>query len=497
MIHRRHGLTIRNSLFIFPVLIIVLLISCSPEKSKVDLNKVDQMAVMINSDLLSYDKGLAEKYHLTIPEPESELSSAPEWMQKANMFTADWSVKEDMIKGPYTLWKGYHVKLKDTLVERIVRLPPLYSRKKVNEQVAVVVDGKFDGSSIKGVPLLLHVPHSETAFKQAHEQGFRVAPYVHFSCIHSYYADQDVFLFQHPEILLKDSLGKWMHLPMDGTDRLFRMLVCANNPSYWKLSLAYVKKLMDWGADGVFIDNIGEREECFANRFTKVNPEFDSYVHEHLFPGATHNYAFNRFLYAVRSLVKSYGKDKVVILNSGLNSEFQKNGDCCTWESFIYSWAWEGRNPKHNWENIKRRIDSNEGYLKSDRKITALSYLDTSRKEVKEDAYWAFCSARLLDLIWWATLKNTGAEQLYKINLGESLQPINEDGPVVYRIFENGIIILNNSAEDKEISINLPSGYYNKLLDLFDGEGHVEVKKGQIEISVPKQKARVFYAMDV
>ena len=64
---------------------------------------------------------------------------------------------------------------------------------------------------------------------------------------------------------------------MDGTDRLQRIRTCANSPSYWKLSLDYVKKMMDWGADGVFIDNAGRRPPCFGPRFDKVrNPEFEA-----------------------------------------------------------------------------------------------------------------------------------------------------------------------------------------------------------------------------
>jgi hypothetical protein len=444
-----------------------------------------------------YDKKLADKYGLTIPEPEDHLDPAPDWFQNIDMITADWLVKADMLGNPFSLWKGYRIELEDILVERIVRLPPLYGRRKIHEQIPVTINGNFDGQDIKGVAVISHVPHSEMAFKQAHEQGFRVIPYVHFSCIHSYYADQDVFLFQHPEILLKDEAGKWVHLPMDGTVRLFRFQVCANSPSYWKLSLNYIKKLMDWGADGVFIDNIQEREECYAPKFTKNSPEFDPYVHEHLFPDASHNYAFDRFLQTARSLVKSYGDGKVVVINSGLGTEFQKNGDCCMWESFIYSWSWEGRHQNHSWVNIKECANNFEGYVKAGRRITALSYLDPLRKEVKDDAYWAFCAARLVGMIWWSTLKNTGAEQLYKVHMGKSLQPLQEIEKIAYRTFENGIIVLNDDTADRTISIRLPPGFYHKqLLDLYDGENKVKITNGHIDVTVPTKTARIYLMLN-
>ena len=74
----------------------------------------------------------------------------------------------------------------------------------------------------------------------------------HFLGIHTNYMDQDVFYFEHPEILLKDEDGRWVNTPMDQSHRLHRFLTCANSPSYWKLSLAYVKKLMDMGG-GSFV----------------------------------------------------------------------------------------------------------------------------------------------------------------------------------------------------------------------------------------------------
>jgi len=440
-----------------------------------------------------YDKNLADKYGLKIPESDKNYASAPVWLQKADMFTADWSVKADMQNTPYSLWKGFCVELKDVLVERIIRLPPLYSKRKLNEKVAVTIDGNFDGRSVEGVSAILHVPHSKTGFKQAHEQGFRVIPYVHFSCIHSYYADQDVFLFQHPEILLKDKEGKWVHMSMDGTDRLYRLLVCANNPSYWKLALSYVRKLMDWGADGVFIDNLERKKECYAPGFTNLNPEFEPYIHEHLFPDASHDYAFTRFLQSVKSLVKEYGDDKVVIFNSGIGADFQNIGDCCTWESFIFSWAWEGRNRAQNWTAIKKRVKENEWYFNAGNRITALSYLNPSRKEVKEDAFWAFSSARLLKMIWWTSLKDTGAEKLYCVKLGDSLEPLQEIDQMAYRNFENGLIVLNDSLKNKIVKIAIPSKIKNrKYLDLFDGKNLIKINSGHLEVTVPAQTARVY-----
>jgi hypothetical protein len=430
-------------------------------------------------------------------EQEAKLDPAPEWVQKADMFgDAPWYVTADKPDTQNSIWKGYDIELKDVSFERIVRLASDNGLKKKNEQILTVIDGSFDGTEIMGVPLLTHVPVSKTAFKQAHDQGFKVIPYVHFTDIHSFYSDQDIFLFQHPEILLKDSNSKWVHIPMDGTDRVYRLMVCTNNPSYCKLSLDYVKKIMDWGSDGLFIDNTNKRIECFAHKSKKtVNPEFEPYVHEHIYPEDSHNYAFTRFLESVRAIVKSYGNDKVVLLNSGIGEEFQKHGDICEWESFIFSWSWEGRRKEHSWTNIKERARANEWYVNAGRRIMAKSSLNPSRLEVKEDAYWGFGAARLVDFIWKATLKGTGAEKLYQTYMGKGLQTLQETDQVAYRTFENGVIILNDSEQDRIKEISLPNDFiYKQLLDLYDGQRLVKIVNGQIKITIPKKSARVYIA---
>lgn len=422
-----------------------------------------------------------------------KIDPAPEWVQNADMFTsAGWYTTSNRPDRTNPVWKGYDIELRDITVERIIRLSSGNGFKKKTEQVLEVKDGTFDGSSLKGISLISHVPVSKTAFHQAHEQGFRVIPYVHFTDIHLFYADQDVFLFQHPEVLLKDEQGRWVHIPMDGTDRVFRLLTCSNNPSYVKLSLEYVKKLMDWGADGVFVDNTGKRRECYAHKSKNiVNPEFGPYVHEHIYPDETHNYAFTRFLESVRKLVKSYGDDKIVVLNSGIGEDFQIHGDVCMWESYIF--ARGTRRTQHTWEFIKERARQNEWYTKAGRRITALSTPDFSQPSIKEDMFWGFCTARMVDFIWWANLSGSGAEELYKVHLGNPLQSIQESDNVASRAFEKGVLVLNDNPQSVSREIILPKEFrHNQLLDLFDNKKPQLVRKGKIKVSIPKQSARVY-----
>jgi len=84
----------------------------------------------------------------------------------------------------------------------------------------------------------------------------------------------------------------------------------------------------------------------------------------------------------------------------------------------------------------------------------------------------AFSAARLLEVIWWSNLENTGAERLYKAHMGKSLQTLQEVNHIAYRIFENGIIVLNDGEGNKTITVSLPPEFQHKqLLDLYDGKG--------------------------
>ena len=114
---------------------------------------------------------------------------------------------------------------------------------------------------------------------------------------------------------------------------------------------------------------------------------------KHIFPWATHDFAFDKFLQMIRRTVKSRGKDKIIVLNSGIGTPFQKNGDMCMWESFIYSWAWKGR--RATWDQVKAAAKANEWYTKAGRRILALSYLGNTEDSIKDDAFWAFTAARM------------------------------------------------------------------------------------------------------
>jgi hypothetical protein len=456
---------------------------------------------------LDPDLEVASKHRidLSITEPSDE--SAPKWLRDADMVSHFEWYSEKGFEGEekHKRWKGYDVDFYDVPVETKVWVEAGRSIKKMMGRKLEVVDGEFDGSAIQGLPLISHAPRSAAAAKQAHEQGFRLIPYAHFSDTHYSYAEQDIFMFEHPEILLRDKEGHWVHQVFGDPYSLYRLLTCANNPSYWKLSLAYVRKLMDMGMDGIFIDNIGFSEKrCYGPKFVdKRNAEFISYTHDHLFSEANQEQSFNRLLGKIREVVKSYGDDKIVVLNPGrVGTPYQKNGDCSMWESFIYSWAWKGRKPEDTWAKIKRVAKENEWFYNMGRRIAALSYLNATSETVKEDAFWAFSAARLVGFIWWGRVGNSGylghanAEILYKAHMGEPMEELKEKNGVAYKTFENGIIVLNNNDDRrKNIKVPVAKGFASKsLIDIFEGKNSkkIRVDGAEIKVTVPGKRARVY-----
>ena len=438
------------------------------------------------ADETAVDEQLAAKYGLHIPPVVKEVPPAPEWIRKA-----------EIVSSSAAVWKGYEFLLQEKPVTRIVRARSGHRRMQVVDYDLVEKVSGIDAEAVRGIPLLSHVPHSADAFRLAHAHGIKAIPYVHFMCIHTNYADQDVSYFEHPEILMKDAEGHWVHTGMDGSDRLHRFRTCANSPSYWKLSLDYVKKMMDCGADGVFIDNCGRRPPCFAPRFDRVrNPEFEPYVHEHLFPAASHDYAWGRFLEAVRTLVKSYGDDKIVVLNSGIGDPWQSVGDCAMWESFIFSWAWEGR--RHTWGDVKAKAKASQWYLDAGRRIVALAFLNPARHDMKNDSFWAFVSARLVDFVLWVDLAHTEVEFLNRVHLGHGLGPYQEADGIAHRFFENGLIVLNDSSEDREATLRVADELAGAhWYDLYEGNKPVPLDHGAVKVSVPGRAARILVTHEV
>ncbi|MBM3334545.1 hypothetical protein FJY63_07775, partial [Candidatus Sumerlaeota bacterium] len=128
-----------------------------------------------------------------------------------------------------------------------------------------------------------------------------------------------VDLSKHPEWALITKDGR-VRRPFDKPDYPPGWnQVCTNVAGYTEAVLSGVRSIMQLGyIDGLFIDNV-HPSDCFG-------PEHGKHQHAHADKGNKETYKM--LLAEVRRLVKSYGDEKVCVLNSGsLDPQYGQYGD--------------------------------------------------------------------------------------------------------------------------------------------------------------------------
>jgi hypothetical protein len=205
--------------------------------------------------------------------------------------------------------------------------------------------------------------------------------------------------------------------------------------------VALVRAIMELGADGVFVDNLAHRAECFGPKFGK---------HEHI--TADQDHAFAMLLSRVRDTVKQYKPDGAVLGNSAaplsLPREFWKYLDADMMESYICTWVSKERwfDWRDHWH--KQGVDL-QPFVRAGKQIQALSYLGHTPYGVREDAFFCYASARLGGFVWngGRPLSDPETALLYRICLGRPMGDEQEENGVWFRAFERGLVAVNPNRE--------------------------------------------------
>ena len=322
------------------------------------------------------------------------------------------------------------------------------------------------------VSFITHCPVNRQFFERAHALGIRCFPYVTFYQGAAGQSYQGVNLSEHPEFIEVDEHGNYRRTGFwDSEDYKNHYTVCPNVQAYQDAMVAWVRKLLDDGADGVFIDNLSSRAECYGPQFGK---------HKHLIgtsgkaSAAEQNQAFALLLRRVREVIKQARPDGAVLGNSAspttLPPEFWKYLDADMLESYICTWASNDRwfDWQTHWDKAGRDL---QPYLKAGRQIQALSYLGHTPYGVREDAFFCYASARLAGFVWngGLPLSNPETALLYRLRLGRPLTDEREAGGIHYRVFERGLVAVNpdkQQAASFTLGSDIPS---RRLVDLFGG----------------------------
>jgi hypothetical protein len=254
-----------------------------------------------------------------------------------------------------------------------------------------------------------------------------------------------------------------------------------------------VRDIMDLGAGGVFVDNVHPHPQCFGPKLG---------LHTHDWPEKNNVECYKIALDGVHKAVKSYGKDRVVILNpGGPNPEYAAYGDSMMWESFVWRSAFDGDKPPlvktRLWEprSWKELLDAYKRWRPSLEKggsIAPLTYLPEPATEY-ENAFYAYAVARLAGFEQWTAQcvrRRDILRRLYRVRTGKAISDLTEVGDAAYRQFENALIVCNHSTKPVEIKAPLPPALRTSAVELFDVR-KLPIVDGCVSLTLPAESGRV------
>lgn len=233
-----------------------------------------------------------------------------------------------------------------------------------------------------------------------------------------------------------------------------------------------VKDILEKGFDGVFLDDVVLDPRSLGP------PLYDTPV-----------YNETRYGKWIDALVKLFKEIKdtgaLIIYNAGWstpNDELMKYADGVLLESHPGSWSGDLKNPKYyyrDWSWIYQISLKAQEFAEQGKIVVALSYGGD-----KAAAYYTYAATRLFDFYYWfATpdLVKIVDSPVLKLNLGDPLGKHKVVNGVFYRIYSNGLVVLNPYPTQKKVKITVLS----KWSALKDLDGNVfQVKNGEVEITI-------------
>jgi hypothetical protein len=334
-------------------------------------------------------------------------------------------------------------------------------------------------------------PVNREYFQRVHALGIRAFPYVTLYRGLATETHEGVNLKDHLEFIEIDAQGNLKRTSFwDSEDAKNMYTTCPAVPEYQDAMVAWVRRIMELGADGVFVDNLSSRVRCFGTQFGK---------HKHVTEDPNH--AFAILLKRIREVVKQYKPDGAVLGNSSdptrLPHEFWKHLDAEMLESYICTWVSKDRWFDWNQHWHQRGIQL-EPFVKAGKQIQALSYLGHTTNGVREDAFFCYATARLAGFVWnGGSLAKPDTAVLYQIRLGPPLGPERQEAGVHYRLFERGLVAVNPDKQHPG-TFTVPAPAPLILYDLFPSQPGKSTKGCQVDLgtarqlSIPAYSGRVY-----
>ena len=402
---------------------------------------------------------------------------APEWLRESGMFN------------------GWYMPWTDDMLERVKGFPLI-----VTPTVTPDIVQKLHARGVRVICYVnAYVINNARAIEreiQRRRQGGELIPPEWESVAESPF-NRMMDLTQHPD---------WIWVGPDGYPRKkpatyeevynsnpVCLQACPNAPGFREAELAAVKALMAMGADGLFLD-------CVENSHRKLcwGPEFG--LHKHVHPEWDDNQAWLSLQKEIYNLVKSYGPDKVVLLNGGSGAgspDYLCYADAYMLESYILTHVSTRR--WQSWEQIQKMAEQTAPAVKAGKVVLALSYVGYTSNSIEEDAFYAYACARLYGYCWadWFTLADARATLLYRLKLGAPRSQVRESNGILYKLFQNGVVVVNPNYEDRELQVKTGFTFLREVLTnrryaFHDESKGITLDTQELQAIIPAESGRVF-----
>ncbi|BDI33588.1 hypothetical protein CCAX7_56390 [Capsulimonas corticalis] len=296
---------------------------------------------------------------------------------------------------------------------------------------------------------------------------------------------ENMDLSKHPNWIAYDKEGKARQSVWGAQANVPGLYnTCLHQADLQDAAIAQLKKVMALGVDGIFIDNAGPIQECYGDQFGK---------HTHS-DGKTNTEMYNLLMQRVYKVVKSYGDDKIVILNSGITPDQWAYSDVQMWESCLYGSGVVA--PTTEWPDAKYMGELQADAERHGKVPVILSYFLDQPAAVRSDrVLYTYAYARLYGMGWgdWYSAMGNECEKrasrdLYAVDLGKPQGKVLANGRAYSRMFEKGIALVNPERQPQTITIDTPRD--GDLRDVcFDGTLTADGKK--LTVTLRPQSGRV------
>lgn len=257
--------------------------------------------------------------------------------------------------------------------------------------------------------------------------------------------------------------------------------MCSSAPGYREAVARGVRAVMDMGFDGIFLDNTHTLRlpKCYG-------PEYGR--HEHIDNENTDK-SYVKMAQLVYKTVKSYGDDKILMLNSGDEEAYTDYKDACMLESYVIG----GSNKRWDWELITKFAEQLKDERRHNRPVCALSYVRGEMPPYpdRDNIFYAYTCAKLSGFLW-SCIADEYLDVIrifYRAGLKNPVGEMQQQNGVYFRHYDNGIVVVNPGKQSCRLHLPL----YETVKDPVDlySLSRLVVKDGKFIIDIPARSGRV------